>query len=126
MYLLILSMIVNASERNLKMSEKQKSPNWEKIEKQDEKLSLQDRVSKALGDKLYDGFPYGESFPKTPYYIETARFNLIVPTTNWNGIQEVEAVVDYSRQYMAEGLEWKPTNKSRNISSELVIAWYEK
>lgn len=70
------------------------------------------------------------SFSKTPYDINNARFGLIVPKTGWGDVEEVEAIVDYSTQYRAEGLQWMITKGTKDhqglIGKHVVIAWYEK
>ena len=108
---------------------KQSSPNWWLISEIDPGLTLHQRAVKALGN-LQAAFPYDEGFPVTPYHIETARFSLIVPIESWRDVEEVEAIVDYSTQYRAEGKQWnllKGSSENRGIAGDhVVIAWYEK
>jgi len=106
---------------------KQESPNWIKIKETNENLSLTERVKIAIGDNLMtEHFPFKEGFPKTPYDITNARFILIVPINDWKDVKEVEAIVNYSREW-TEGLEWKTVNPRRNdYYNTSVIAWYEK
>mgnify|MGYP006304511959 CR=1 FL=1 len=108
---------------------KQKSPNWDLIDKIDCSLSLSDRVFRAIGFAK-KSFPYDEGFPRHPYDIVNARFGLIVPKVDWHGVEEVEGVVDYDSQYTADGLKWVVTKGSCDnrgfIGRHLVIAWYEK
>ncbi|OGJ19855.1 hypothetical protein A3K73_03750 [Candidatus Pacearchaeota archaeon RBG_13_36_9] len=109
--------------------EKQKSPNWELIQKTDENLPLQERVLEAIGN-IREKFPYSEPFPTQPYNTKDAKFSLVVPKIGWTGVEEVEAVVDYSTQYRAEGLGWKiirgTNDTSGTIGRQTIIAWHEK
>jgi hypothetical protein len=113
------------------MSGKQSSPNWKLIQQSAAESSLKDRVDAAIGN-TNSKFPYHEGFPRTPYDIEGARFGLVIPLNSWRGVEEVEAIVDYSTQYRAEGLQWRLTGGSSEfrpntaIDQYLVIAWYEK
>jgi len=96
---------------------KQQSPNWEKF----------GNIVYLKGDtSLRQGFPYNQKFPKTYDPINT-RFELLLVSG-----EKCEAVVDDSREFMSEGLEWKlktPTelhNINNNVERHVVVAWKEK
>lgn len=93
-------------------SKKQISPNWEKY--------------KDSKGEIKGNFSFNEGFPKTPYDINNARFELILRSG-----ERCKAIVDYSRQYMSEGLEWlaltatEVYNINNHIGRQVVVAWKE-
>ena len=97
----------------MSMYQKQESPRW--IE-----------FNNYSAGFIENGFPFNEGFPKTPYDIEHARFELLLRSG-----ERCQAIVDYSRQYRAEGLEWlaltstKIFEPGRNIGKQVVVAWKE-
>lgn len=85
----------------------EKSPSWDKIQQ------LLETSFKA-GDKI-PGYPFDEGFPKiTPV---ARKYELIF----LDG-QRVIATVDYSREYMSEGLQWRT---SVSFDRNRVVAWRE-
>ena len=64
-----------------------------------------------------DGFPFDEGFPQRP----VGRVYEIIER---DGIKS-DAIVDLSRQYRNEGIEWQ-TLGGRNIYRHVVVGWREK
>ena len=76
----------------LKEEKSEKSPNWDKIVQ-----LLETPLQKG---ELIPGFPFKERYPKiTPV---GRKYELILVT----GERKI-ATVDYSREFMSEGLQWR-------------------
>lgn len=85
----------------------EKSPSWDKI------VQLLETSFKA-GDKI-PGYPFDEGFPKiTPV---ARQYELIF----LDG-ERMIATVDYSREWMSEGLQWRSTV---SFERDRVVAWKE-
>ncbi len=83
-----------------------KSLNWDTVEK----------ASQALmpGERL-PGFPFNEGFP-TMYVGQNYEIILV------SGERFI-ARVDAAREFMSEGLEWKPVAGGANYERTVVAAW---
>lgn len=89
------------------MAEKQQSPSWNLYESH-------------LGP-VHEGFPFNEGFPAGgPLGTAERSYELLI----CNG-ERVQARPDYSRQYAAEGLQWK-TTKGVTLEKHVVAAWKER
>ncbi|EKD94061.1 MAG: hypothetical protein ACD_28C00001G0011 [uncultured bacterium] len=82
------------------------SPNWDRYQK---------------GEKVNrDESPFREGFPPGgPFGNANVVYEIIVL-----GVGKIEARVDYSTQYMAEGLRWETSQGS--FDKYLVAAWRRK
>ena len=86
--------------------ELQQSANWPKYENH--------------SGRINDGFPFNEYFPKGgPFGNVNKLYELILV-----GGKRVQAQVDYSTQYRAEGLQWL-TQERQTIGQGVVAAWRE-
>ncbi|MBI5073397.1 hypothetical protein HZA99_06285 [Candidatus Woesearchaeota archaeon] len=85
--------------------EKQQSPNWQRY---------QDHIG------TIEGFPFNESFPLGgPFGNADKSYELILRSG-----ERVQAQVDYSAQYMTEGIRWE-TDEKKCIDKYVVGAWKE-
>lgn len=91
------------------MTEKQQSKNWEKY--------------KDISSFVAEGFPFDEGFPKGgPFGNADKIYEIILR----NGTK-VDAQVDYSTQYRAEGLNWRCLEGTfSSVDRFIVLAWKEK
>lgn len=90
---------------------KQQSPHWEAYQ------DSQGFISK--------GFPFNEGFPKGgPFGNASKVYELVL-----RGGERVPARVDYSEQYMADGIQWETTGQEaggrRTLDKHVVAAWKE-
>jgi len=81
----------------------QKSPNW-------------DEQALQTGFRR-DGFPFHEGFPSL--YVGKV-YEIILRDGS-----VFDALVDPTRQYQSEGLEWRRFD-GQNVGSQVVVAWREK
>jgi hypothetical protein len=87
---------------------KQQSPNWKKLAKEYMNYNETNRIP---------GFPFNEGFPKGAYA------GKIYKLIDVNGFYH-KAMVDDSREFMSEGLEWKITGNG-NMFGSSIAAWKE-
>jgi len=87
-----------------KMSEIQKSPNWDK------RCDFQ--------GFLREGFPFDEGWPKCGPG-DGMTFDLVLRDG-----EKCQAYVDFSTQHRAEGLQWRRLT-GQSVSRSVVIAWRE-
>ncbi len=89
--------------------EKQQSPNWDKY--------------KDISYFVLEGFPFNEGFPQGgPFGNADKVYEIILRNGN-----KVDAQVDYSTQYKAEGLTWKCLEGVfKYVDRHIVVAWREK
>ena len=85
--------------------EKQQSPNWERYKDAEGKIN---------------GFPFKEGFPTGgPFGTVNKMYEIITGDGS-----RYRAIPDYSRQYYAEGIQWR-TTEGETLDKFFVAAWRE-
>lgn len=92
----------------INMSNLEKSPNW-------------DNVKDSQGF-IEEGFPFNEGFPQRASAYGDSEYTLV-----FRDGTRLTGYPDYSRMYMAEGVEWKIKQPSsfRGLAQHVIAAWCE-
>lgn len=94
-------------QKQTKEREKQQSNNWE---------SRKDKEGRKI-----EGYPFNEGFPSGgPFGTINKKYEIILA----NGLK-YEATPEYSRQYVAEGIQWELIDSKRLIERDFVAGWRE-
>ena len=91
------------------MTDLQQSEHWE------ERKGVFGNYDPEYWKMEYPGFPFNEPWPR---WYRGKLFEILT----YRG-RRLQAIVDDSRQYRAEGLEWR--TRSGPVGKHLVIAWRE-